>query len=97
MSCTIILELSVKPDQMATAKQFFRDILADTRAYDGCESVKVVEHSDAPGTLVLVEGWETRAKYETYFAWRQESGALDKLGPMLAAEPNLRFFDTVGV
>ena len=95
MACTVLLEIQVKPDQVDTIKQVFKDILGDTRAYDGCQGVEVTQNNDDPTNIVLVEKWDTRAHYEKYFAWRQETGAIDALGDMLAAPPSLRYFDPV--
>lgn len=97
MACTVVLEIQLKPDMIDTAKGAFKEILPDTRAYDGCNSVNVVENQDAPGNLVLIENWESRAKYEKYLAWRAETGVLDQLGAMTSAAPSIRYFDGVDV
>jgi len=95
MACTVVLEIKLKSDMIDTAKGAFKQILPDTRAYDGCQGVDVVENQDEPGNLVLIESWESRAKYEKYLAWRAETGVLDQLGAMTSADPSIRFFDAV--
>lgn len=97
MACTVVLEIQLKPEVIETAKGAFKEILPDTRAYDGCQGVHVVENQDEAGNLVLVETWESRAKYETYLGWRAETGVLDQLGAMCAGAPSIRYFDTVDV
>lgn len=57
---------------------------------DGVETVAVV-------TDARWEQWATRGQYETYLAWRTETGALDKLVAMLDGPPSIRFLDHVGV
>ena len=42
---------------------------------------------------VLVEQWQSRAHYEKYFAWREETGAMAQLGDALVAPPSLRYLD----
>ncbi|TDJ62222.1 MAG: antibiotic biosynthesis monooxygenase [Proteobacteria bacterium] len=95
MACTVVLEIQLKSDQIDTAKSTFKEILPDTRAYDGCQGVYVVENQDKAGNLVLIETWESRAKYEKYLAWRQETGVLDALGAMCEGAPSIRYFDPV--
>ncbi len=97
MTCTVLLEIQLKPDVIDTAKGAFKELLPDTRAYDGCKNIDVVENQENPGNLVLVESWESRAKYEKYLAWRVETGALEKMAAMCAGEPSIRYFDTVDV
>lgn len=95
MACTVILEIQLKPDMIDAAKGAFKEILPDTRSYDGCQGVAVTENQDNAGNLVLVETWETRAKYEKYLGWRAETGVLDQLGAMCDGDPSIRFFDPV--
>lgn len=49
-------------------------ILPDTRAFEGCNSITFVEAQAAPGTLTLIEDWESAEHYDAYKAWRRESG-----------------------
>ncbi len=95
MAVTVLLELQAKGEKAAEMKQVFKEILPDTRAYDGCLGVDVIENQDDAANVVLIERWETRAKYETYLAWRQESGFIDRLGGYIAAPPSIRYFDPV--
>ena len=93
MAVKIVLELKAKPGAGDSLLETFRSILPDTRAYDGCIGVDTLRDRDDPDTLMLVETWESRAHYEKYFAWRQESGLVEQLGKVVAAPPNLRYFD----
>lgn len=95
MAITVLLELNLKADQVDATKQIFKEILPDTRAYDGCKGVEVIDNQDDRANLVLVERWESRAKYDKYFAWRQESGLIERLGGVLAGPPSIRYFDPV--
>lgn len=93
MAVKIVLELKAKPGAGDSLLETFRSILPDTRAYDGCIGVDTLRGRDDPDTLMLIETWESRAHYEKYFAWRQESGLVEQLGKVVAAPPNLRYFD----
>ena len=97
MATTVILEVQAKPGTGNDLLARFKELLPDTRSYDGCLGLDTYQDQDDPDTLVLAEKWETREKYETYFAWRQESGALDQMAGALAGEPSIRYFDLTGV
>ena len=51
------------------------------------------QNQDDKDNLVLVEKWETKAAYESYLGWRQETGVFDQLVAALAAPPSIRYFE----
>lgn len=93
MACTVLLELTVKPECVDDTIAGLGGMLPETRQYDGCIEVYAHQDQDNPTTIVAVEQWETRSHYEKYLAWRQETGALDALGAWLSAPPSIRYFD----
>ncbi len=58
--------------------------LADTRAFEGCESIETYVDQDNPDHVYIWEKWASRENYEAYLAWRLESGMLDLLTPFMA-------------
>ena len=97
MSITVLLDLNAKPDSVEALKNIFIEILPDTRSYDGCEGLDVKVNQDDANNLVVVEHWKSRQHYEKYFAWRQETGLIDRLGPVLGAPPSIRYLDDTGI
>ena len=97
MTCQVILEIKVKPESVEPARAWFRGLLPDTRAFDGCVTLHISQNQDDPTELMIVEQWDTRAAYEKYLAWRSERGDLNALGAMLIGEPKIRFFNYFGV
>lgn len=95
MSVVVLLELQVKPESVGDMKAYLKEILPDTRAYDGCEGLDVYGNMDDGANLVLYERWASRPQYETYLAWRNETGVVAHLGSMLAGPPSIRYFDPV--
>lgn len=95
MSVQVLLEAKLQPDKVDEFTAYIASIIHETRGYDGCNSMTFTLDQDDPTTAVFVESWESREKYEAYFAWRQETGALDKIGPMVAGPPSKRFLDVV--
>ena len=96
MTCTVLLELRVKPEHVEEVAGSFKENLPDTRVFDGCIDVYMIRDQDQPGTFVAVETWESREKYEAYFAWRTERGDIDNVLPMLEGDLKIRYFDRIG-
>ena len=71
----------------------FKEILPDTRSYDGCLGLDTYQDQDDPDTLVLVQKWDSRQHYEKYFGWRQETGAFDELAAAVEGPPSIRYFN----
>ena len=93
MSVYVLLEAQVKPESANDFREAIAGIIHETRAYDGCEMMEYTVNQDDPTNVVFVEKWETREKYEKYFNWRVETGALNAIMPMLSAEPAKRYLN----
>lgn len=59
--------------------------LAETRAFEGCESVETYTDADDPNRIFLWEKWTTRENHEAYLAWRVETGMIDQMAPAMAS------------
>ncbi len=93
MAVLVLVEGKVKSGSREDMISLMREILPDTRAYDGCQGVKFHTNLDAPDDMTLVEYWDSKAHYERYLAWRVETGVLGKIGSLLSGEPSIRYFD----
>ncbi|MBT6441322.1 MAG: antibiotic biosynthesis monooxygenase [Alphaproteobacteria bacterium] len=93
MAVTIILEVKAKPGTGDELQASMKTVLPDTRSYDGCISLNTYRDQDDPDVFVLVEHFESKAHYETYLAWRVETGVFAQLGESLAEPPSIRYFD----
>ena len=65
MAKRVILEVKAKPGTGDELVAFFRSILPETRAHEGCTSVDALQNSDDADNVVLVEVWESREQHET--------------------------------
>ena len=97
MSVMVLLEASVKSEDISNMKSYMAEILPDTREYYGCQGVHVYFNTEDAGNMVLVEYWDSRAHYEKYVGWRTETGVMDKIGAMLAGQPSIRYFEKIDV
>ena len=70
MSVTVILDMHFKPESINEVLAALAESLPDTRAYEGCLSVLTVRKDEDPGSVSLIERWETREHQQRYIAWR---------------------------
>lgn len=89
MAVTSILDLTFKPEALEDAKRLLDRVLTETRAFDGCLGVDVVQDVSDPNHLIAVERWESVEKDTAYRQWRAGEGAITDLPPLLAAAPRL--------
>lgn len=92
MPITAHLDLTLKAEALPTAPAVLRDILSDTRAFDGCLGVEVLVDSQNPAHVLVVEQWASLEHDAAYRAWRAGDGA-SGLGELLAAPPVLTHFE----
>ena len=78
-------------------KTYLREILPDSRAFDGFERVELYEDTDEEGSIIFAEYWASRAHQEKYVAWRTEMGAMEKLGAMFVGDVRVRYFRNMGL
>ena len=93
MAVTVTLEFSVLLERVEEFKALLRELLPDTRSYEGCLEVDVYQGHDNPGIMYLVEDRESKAHQQKYQAWRDESGIAEVIGPFLSEKPRFNYFD----
>jgi len=93
MSLTVMLDLQLKPEAVAVAPDMLRDILAETRVFDGCLGVDVLVDVEDVAHVILLERWASTEADAAYRHWRAGAGATD-LGSLLVAAPNVSQFET---
>ncbi|MAG51170.1 MAG: antibiotic biosynthesis monooxygenase [Acidimicrobiales bacterium] len=93
MSQTIHVVFPCQEGKGAELLGILTEALVDTRAFEGCESIEAYSNSDHPDTVVLWEKFATRANHEAYLAWRIENGMLEMLGPILASDLEVTYYD----
>jgi quinol monooxygenase YgiN len=91
MAVVALLELRFQPEALEKAHPMLREILADTRAFEGCLSVDVLIDNEDPAHVVVHETWASVEHDTAYRAWRAGDGAT-ALGTVLAAAPILTIF-----
>ena len=97
MSVLVLIELSLKSENVDDFMNFMKNELHHTRGFEGCNGLTVHKNQDDPTNMVMIENWNSRQHYEKYMEWRTERGDMEKLGPFLAGEPSFRYYDNARV
>ncbi len=95
MSVIATVSLDVKEDSVEELKKFFKEILPDTRSFEGCQGVQLYESQESPTKMMINAKWTSEEAQKKYMEWRIENGSLEKLMPMLSEHPNLQLFNIV--
>ena len=66
MPITSLLEVRLKPDSVDEGLAVLHTVLGETRAFDGCLGVQVIQDSTDPAHLVAIEQWESLEKDAAY-------------------------------
>lgn len=94
MSMVAILEFRCKDDTYEGLKSTMSKILADTAAFEGCETVHAAS-DDATKTVWLYEVWDKPESQKKYIGWRGERGDLDPLMAALREPLQMRTMDVL--
>ena len=87
MPVTVLLELRVKREAVAAARDVMGRALRDTRAFAGNLRTDVLVDSDDETHWLIYEIWDTVEHDEAYRAFRAGEGKIAELPPLLAAPP----------
>ena len=85
MSVLVNLEIPVKKERIEDFFNYLRDILVDTRAYEGCIRLDTY-HEMENSKVLLIEEWEKIENQESYMQWRIETGLVEALTEFLDGE-----------
>ncbi len=95
MSVILIANLSVKVESIEEFKKYLKEILPDTRSFEGCEEVQLYENKESPTKFTIHAKWTSEEAQKKYMAWRMENGSLEKITPMLSESFSMQFYDIV--
>jgi quinol monooxygenase YgiN len=67
---TALLDLRIKPESGAEAKETVESVLVATRAFPSCLGVDVLVDTEDETHLLLIEKWESVEHDQAYRDWR---------------------------
>jgi quinol monooxygenase YgiN len=97
MSILVVLSVEAPADGVEAVREKLREILVDTRAFDGCEGLTVWQDEDDPTRFLVEEHWVSRAHSDAYSQWRAGRVEQDGLRAMLASPGVKRHYDLTDV
>ena len=95
MSVIVLVNLNVKEESIDELKTYFKEILPDTLSFEGCQEVQLYQSKESPTKMTIHAKWTSEEAQKKYMSWRMDTGALDKIIPMLSDPPNLEFYDII--
>ncbi len=72
MSIAAMIEFEVNPAMREEFVAYLKDILPDTRNYEGCLDATVHIDQDMPNNLIAYSRWESMEHLNRYSVWRQK-------------------------
>ena len=95
MAVIVTASVSIKPERVAEAIAFMKERLPDTRSAEGCQFLELSEDKERPEMLFSYSRWDSIEHYETYTAWRTETGVMAAFGEFVAEPPVTTFCETI--
>lgn len=78
-----LVELHLEPGSLEEAKKALREVLAETRQFDGCNSIQVIIDRADPGHWLMLEDWASQEQSDAYSAYRAGPGKTTSLAPFV--------------
>ncbi|MGN6251348.1 MAG: putative quinol monooxygenase [Marmoricola sp.] len=82
----VVALIPTKPESREAIVAGLAELVAATRAEEGCISYTAYESSTQPGVFVTVETWRNQADLDAHMQTPHIAKAFDVLGPSLAGE-----------
>ena len=93
MPVTVLADLRFSPDALDEGLAALGSMLSDTRGYEGCVRVDVVQDQADEGHVMLIEEGDAPDSHKEYMAWRAQSGSNAGMRAALAQPPTVTYFD----
>lgn len=88
---TALLDLRIKPESVAVAREIVEGVLVATRAFPGCLGVDVLVDTQDEAHLLLIEKWESMEHDQAYRDWRATDAGVSALPSIVASRSLTRF------
>jgi quinol monooxygenase YgiN len=89
---SVIAEIKAKAGHEEEIRVILHELVAPSRAEDGCEVYFLLEDKSQPGSFSTYEEWESIGALEKHLNGAGTKAALDKAQPMLGGEMKLTVF-----
>lgn len=96
MSVFVTLEGAIKPGKSDELLMLLEKYLPQTKQYKGFESISIHFEKTA-NNVIFFQKWRSVQHYESYLAWRTETGVMGRLGEVFLSRPTIRYFDNASL
>jgi len=96
MTTTLHINTAVIPRQIDKLTDFLKLNLPNTRAANGCLSVRVKFNADT-NQMVIDEVWTSIDDHQAYVEKISQNGVMDELLAFLDGEPSMTYYQTLDV
>ena len=93
MSIVIIVNFSVKPESLEELTNYLKEILPDTRSFEGCEGVELYQNKESSSNLTIRAKWVSEDAQKKYMSWRMETGVMNKLMSLLSEPVTMQYYN----
>ena len=82
----VVATIPIRADSVDLAHSALAELVAATRAEDGCLAYEAYESGAAPGLFVTVEQWRAQDDLDQHMTTSHVARAFEVLGPVLEGE-----------
>ena len=93
---TVVATIKAKPGREDEVREVLLGLLAPTRAEAGCINYDLHVSSDAPGTFLFHENWESAGHLERHLATPHLEAFKARFDELLVEHPAIDLFHRIG-
>lgn len=93
MTITLVIQFQVKPEKLAAFSAILGTVKNELPGKGGCEAIRVLQGTDDPHAITLVEEWVSKALHQSHFQAIVSSGDWNHIKTHLLAEPVSQYYD----
>ncbi|MCX4095457.1 putative quinol monooxygenase [Nocardia sp. alder85J] len=91
-----IVQLRIRPGQVAAARETLAKSIPDTRAFPGCLNVTLLADNADEQRITLVEEWASLEHDRAYRKWRAGAGAVPGMADLFEGIPQFSQHTRIG-
>ncbi len=91
----VVARMIAKPETIAELQSVLTGLVEPTRVEEGCVSYELLQNVADSTDFTFVEQWSTDAALDAHLASPHLQAALERLGDLLAGEPDIQRYRLV--
>ena len=95
MASLVLIEATAQAGRLQELVNFYERNFHHSQGRDGFQSAAAYV-GDIDETVVVTQLWDSKADFESYLGWRETAGSVAEFQSLVAGEPVIRFFESIG-